>query len=206
MSTEDQNKVLSEEELKAKIEAEVEARLKPIKEKLDGAYSQRDAALQRADAAETKAKELEIQKLKESGNELEAARMELAEAKARAANLEKRNTELERDNRLRAALNGLSFRNDRAARSAFNEISQDIIIADGEWKHKSGTSIEEAVRSFSEDKENSFLFAPPNNSGAGSDYRPSKNSESNSNKSLFKMSQAEVLKLAKEGKLPNQRK
>lgn len=206
MPTEDHDKVLTEEEIKARIEAEVENRLKPIKDKLDGAYTQRDAALQRADAAETKAKELEIQKLKEAGNELEATRLELAEAKARAVNLEKRNTELERDNRLRAALNGLSFRNDRAARSAFNEISQDLVITDGEWKHKDGSTIESAVHRFSEDKENSFLFTPPNNSGNGSDYKPSKTNENNTNKSLFNMSQAEVLKMAREGKLPTKRK
>lgn len=196
-----------EKEIEARVTAAVEERLKPIKEKLDSAYSQRDEAAKRAELAELKAKELEIQKLKDEGKAVEALEAQLAAATARAAALEQQNTELARNNELRAALQGLKFRSDKASRSAFNDIVGELINDNGVWKHKSGSSIADAVRAYAEDEDNAYLFTPVQNSGSGADYKPPKHSQSpNETKSLFAMSQAEVLKLAKEGKLPNRRK
>lgn len=189
-----------------KLDEELEKRLADIKSKLDGAYSQRDAALAKVAEREAKDREAEVARLREAGKEKEAHALELAELKARAEALEKRNTELSRDNAVRTALAAHPLRNDKASQMAYQGIVSELVLNDkGEWVHKSGITIPDFVAAFAADKDNEFLFKSKPNSGSGSGgAKPS--DTAGKPKSLFGMSQAEVMKMAAEGKLPNQSK
>ena len=185
----------------ARIEALIESRLKPIKEKLDQAYAQRDAAQEKADKLEKERRDAELKRLEEEGKHKEVyeARLE-DERKAREA-LERRNIELTRDLELKDALKDLTFRNERASQMAFQEIVGDLSRDEkGNWVHKSGLGLRDAVKKFAEDEANSFLFKSKGSSGSGSDTTKPADT-STKPKSIFEMSQAEVLKMAAEGKL-----
>ena len=80
-------------------------------------------------------------------------------------------------------------------------ISQLVQNEKGEWTHRSGVSIKDFVTTFAGDENNSYLFKSKSNSGNGSESQKETNTNKNQRKSLFGMSQAEVLKLAEEGKL-----
>ena len=183
---------------------ELEQRLNGTKANLDKAFEARDAAIKKAAELEQKLKEAEIERLKNEGKVKEALELQLQEEKARREALEKRNTELSRDVEVRAALSGLDFRNERASQLAYKEIVADLVRDEsGVWKHKSGKSIEDFVKAFAADEDQSFLFKVKHNNGAGSNGSPRGGSgdPTQGKKSLFEMSQEEVLKLAREGKL-----
>lgn len=189
----------------ADIQALVDEQLKDIKGKLDKAYGARDAALAKVAEHEQRLREAELARLKEEGKHKEAYEMQLAEEKARREAVEKKNIELTRDIDLRNALSGLTFRNEHAAGMAFRELVQELIRDEkGEWVHKSGIPIREAVQKFAENEENAFLFKQKVNSGSGNSS-PSGTPDSGS-KPLYKQTQAEVLALARQGKLPNQKR
>jgi hypothetical protein len=184
------------------LKAAVEEQLKPIKGKLDAAFSQRDEALRKLAEKEAKDREAELKRLEEEGKHKEVYEMRLAEEKARNQALEKQNIELARDLELRTSLSTLPFRNDAASKMAYQELLGQLVRNEqGVWLHKSGASIAAAVKAFQENDENSFLFKPKANSGGNTTtVKPSDNSSKP--KSVFEMSQEEVLKLAAEGKLP----
>jgi non-ribosomal peptide synthetase component F len=95
----------------------------------------------------------------------------------------------------------MTFRNDKAAEMAFREIVSNLVQTDDEtWVHRSGVTVRDYCEAFSKDDEQSFLFKPKVSSGAGTQASKGTN-RSDGKKSLFDMSQAEVLKLAAEGKL-----
>jgi len=182
----------------------VENTLKEIKTKLDSAYGSRDEALRKIADFERKEKEENIKKLQEEGKFKEAFEVQLAEERARRESLEKRNVELTRDITVRNSLTGLDFRNDKAVDVAYQDIVGQLIQDDkGVWVHRSGVSIRDFVKAYTETEDNSFLFKPKVSSGSGSNSgtNNSNNSSSSAKKSLFNMSQEEVLKLASEGKL-----
>lgn len=180
---------------------QVAEQLKDIKSKLDNAYTQRDEALRKIAEFEEKEKQANIEKLKEEGKLKEAFDLQLAEERAKREAAEKRNTELTRDNAVRAALGGLDFRNEAASNMAYQQIiGQFIQNEQGVWVHKSGISIQDFVNNFATDENNGFLFKAKVNSGAGTPPATNDNS-GGGKKSLFEMSQAEVLKMAQEGKL-----
>jgi hypothetical protein len=188
------------------LEKFVEEKLKPIKEKLDGAFSQRDEALRKVAEFEAKEREREIASLKEQGKLKEAFEMQLAEKDAKLSTLEKQNIELSRDSDVRAVLSGIEFRNEKANDMAFQEIVSQLVRNErGEWVHKSGVPIRDFVKQYVDDEANNFLLKSKASSGSGSKGPSDKGPSGGDNKSLFSMTTAEVLKLAREGKLPNQR-
>ncbi len=188
------------------LDAAVAAALAPMKEKIDKAYSARDEALKTVAEKEQKEKELEIARLNEEGKHKEAYEMQLAQEKAAREVLEKRVTELSRDGEVRNALGAYTFRADSAAKMAFKEVISDLVQNDkGQWvQNKTNLSIEDAVKAFLDDETNSFLLKPKANSGSGN-TSTTPNNEPPAKKSLFDMSQEEVIKLAAEGKLPRRK-
>ena len=139
--------------------------------------------------------------MEEDGKFKEAYELRLAESNARLAALEKRNTELSRDVSVRDALKGLAFRNDTASEMAYKVITEQLVQNDaGQWVHRSGVSIRDYVGEFAKSEEQSFLFKPKSSSGAGTNSSTGGTPDTTTTKSLFQMSQAEVLKMAAEGK------
>ena len=192
----------------AKLVAEkVAEQLKETKGKLDAAYAARDAAAKKAEALEKKEREAELKLLDESGKHKEAFDIRMAEAEAKFNTLQAENNalkqgnlELTRDAQIRDSLRGNEFRNDIAAEMAFSTISGQLIRNEqGQWVHRSGVSIKDFIASFAGDEKNSFLFKPKESSGSGTAPPGVPNTN---NQSLFGKTQAEVLRLATEGKLP----
>lgn len=193
-------------EITPEIQAMIDEALKPIKEKLDGAYSARDAALRDKAALEQKAREEEQARLRAAGKEQEAIALELADTKAKLSASEQRVVELSRDGELRSALAGHRFRSDNAREMAFRELVGTLVRDDnGVWKSKTGADIASTVKAFVEAEANSFLLTPKQNSGGGSGS-PGNGGAPDSNKSLFERTQEDVLKMASEGRLRRQRK
>lgn len=192
-------------ELISKIVKErLDVELANIKGKLDGAYKQRDEYQAKIAAFESKEREATLKRLSEEGKHKEAYEIQLAEERAANATLAKRNTELSRDVSVRESLRSLSFRNDKAANMAFQEITSNLVQDEHkQWVHRSGISVKEYCEAFSKDEEQSFLFKAKVNSGAGTASGNSGNGVPGDNKpkSLFAMSQADVIKMASEGKL-----
>lgn len=186
------------------VKQQVEDQLKDIKQKLNNAYGARDEALKKVAEFEQARKEAELKRLQEEGKHKEAYELQLAEEKAKREAVERRNIELTRDIEVRDALKGYSFRNDSATEMAYREIVTQLIQSEnGVWVHKSGISIRDFVKAFSDNEDNSFLFKPKVSSGSGStSSKGTSNSSNDKAKSLFDLSQEEVLKLAQEGKLP----
>jgi hypothetical protein len=184
------------------VEERINESLKPIKEKLDKAYSARDEALRKIAEYEQKEKEAELKRLQEEGKHKEAYEMQLAEERAKREAIEKRNIELTRDLEVKNVLTSVEFRNDRAAEIAYKEVVTQLVQNEnGAWVHRSGVSIRDFIKSFVDDDNNAFLLKPKASSGSGStSVKPSVSSGSEK-KSLFSMSQEEVLKMAREGKL-----
>lgn len=192
---------LSDPEIQALVKTAVAEELKEVKAKLDAAYGKRDEALQRVAEFEQKERDAEVARLQEEGKHREAFELQLAEMKASRDALVKRNIELTRDIDTRNALAGFSFRNEKAAKMAFEEVTSQLVQNEaGEWVHKSGVTVKDFVKAFAENEDNAFLFKQKQNSGNGSqDPKPPQGGKP---KSLFEMSQDEVLKMAAEGKLP----
>jgi hypothetical protein len=189
-------------EVKVLIAAAVKDALADFKVKIEAAYKQRDAAQARVAELEAKDQQREIEALKAAGKDREAFELELAALKAQNAELAVRNTTLARDNLIKSELGAFTFRNKKAAELALSEITAQMIKGeDGNWVHKSGQAIEVAVKTFAEDKDNSFLFKAKTNSGSGEDVPSGTLDTSPKGKSLFEMSQADVMKMAEQGKL-----
>ena len=181
------------------LETVITERLKPIKEKLDRAFAERDELARKLAEKEQRDREAEIQRLKDAGKETEALNMQLAAEKAAKEALERRNIELTRDIELKDALVGLPFKNDKALRLAQSEIAAELIQDEnGLWKHKSGVSIADYVKNFANNPANEFLFKAKINNGAGD---VTTTTTVIPGKSIFEMSQEEVIKQAAEGKL-----
>jgi len=178
--------------------------LAAIKGKLDNSYAARDAALNKAAELEAKERERELKRLEEEGKHKEAFEIRLAEEKAAREVAERRNIELTRDLEIKNVLASLPLRNPRASDMAFENIARELVQNDkGVWVHRSGVSVKDFIKSFADDEDNSFLFKPKTNSGGGTTTTaPSSPAAS---KSLFAMSQAEVMKMAAEGKLPKRK-
>jgi hypothetical protein len=188
----------SEEE---RIQALIDAALKPIKSKLDKAYAARDAAEEKAEKLEKEKRDEKLRKLEEEGKHKEAYEIQLEEEREARRKAEAKATRLSRDNLLSEALRGLPFKNDKASNAAFNELVGEMVQDDeGNWKHKSGQSIRDVVKDFQKDEDNSFMFKVKANSGVGDNPKPPSN-PGNKATSLFEMNDADVFKLAAEGKL-----
>ena len=203
--TEEQKK---DQDLIAKLVAEqITENLKPIKEKLDKAYGERDELKKKLDAIEKEKREAELQRLTEEGKHKEVFEARLAEEKEAREKLERRNIELTRDIEVRNSLSTHQFRNENALEMAYKEIVGQLVRDEnGAWVHRSGISIRDFVKAFVDNEDNAFLLKAKVSTGGGSSSPTSKGtSDDSAPKSLFGMSQDEVLKLAREGKLPRRK-
>ena len=195
-------RVAEEKRINDLVQKRVDESLKEIKGNLDKAYNQRDELQKKLAEKELAENEAKKKKLEEEGKHKELYELQLSEERAKREALEKRNTELSRDVELRQALSGKNFKNDRTTNIAFKEIVDELVKNDaGVWMHKSGLAISAYVDKFCSDEGNAFLFTVKANSGSGTSSHNSDTNTDNKPKSLFKMSQEEVLKLAEAGKL-----
>lgn len=206
-NTNPDNKAVDEKaDIQELVAKKVEESLKDIKSKLDKAYAVRDEALKKIADIEQARKEAELKRLQEEGKHKEALELQLAEAQAARAAVEKRNTELTRDLSLRNVLAGLNFRNENAQEMAYREIVNDLVQdQNGNWVHKSGSNIKDFVKSFASEESNSFLFKTKPSSGNGGGTVTPTDTSSLSGKSIFEVSQQDVMKLVREGKLTRRR-
>jgi len=203
------SKMTDQEKLDALVAAEVAAKLKDIKGKLDNSFAERDAALRKAEALEKKERDAELKALEDAGKFKEAFELKLAEEQAKYADLESKfkslqdtNLEITRNTSLKDHLSGVDFRNSRALEMAFNQILPEIIKNDkGEWVHRSGMSIKDYVKGFAKDEANSFLIKPKESSGGGT--TPAGTTPAGNGKtSLLGKTTAEILAMAEAGQLP----
>lgn len=188
----------------AKLVAEqVAEALKPIKEKLNNAFRERDEAKAKAEELEKKEREANIKRMQEEGKHKEAAELLVAEERVRRETAERRVVELTRDVDVKDALGTLEFRSEAAREMALKEVTSQL-VSDGKggWTHKSGISIKDFVKVFSDSDANSFLFKAKVSSGGGSSTTTSSTTvDTTKDKSVFALSQSEVLKLAEKGQL-----
>jgi len=183
------------------IEAAVQDRLQQMKQNMDRMVRERDEALKKAAEVEQAQKAAEIERLEAEGKLKEALEMKLAEANAKLKVFEEENTKLNRDNVVNTQLATLEFRNERSRQMAQRDIVEQLVQNEnGAWVHKSGSSIQEFIDSYSKSEDNSFLFRVKANSGAGT-ATPSAPSQVDAPKSISQMSQEEVLALAAKGQL-----
>ena len=189
------------------VAAKVEESLKEIKSKLDSAYSARDAAHKKLAEIERKDREASLKALEEAGKWKEASEVRLTEEQAKRNELQAQfeelqrvNLELTRDAKIRDAMRTVQFRNSKAETMAFKDIAAELIRDEkGNWVHKTGVSIEDFVKAFTEDEANGFLVIPKTSTGGGTQQIAG--ISSSSSPSLFQRKQSEVLKMAAEGKL-----
>lgn len=192
-------------EVQALIDAALAKQLDETKKNLDKAYSARDEAKAEADRVKAALREAEVKQLEKEGKAAEALQLQLEDERKRREAAEAANTTLSRDNAVRQSLQdqSLVFMNGSALEMAFSRIVSSLVRNDkGEWVTLSGASITDAVKVFAADENNTFLFKAKANSGAGTNNNQSNGSPA-PNKSVFSMTQAEVIKLAAEGKLGN---
>lgn len=203
VESENKNTESNSDPVQKLVEEKVKEAVKNIKSQLDNAYSARDEALKKLAEIEKFKKQEELKRLQEEGKHREALEMQLAEERAQKSAYEKKVIELTRDIELKGALSSYTFKNDNAFNMAYREIVDQLVQDDkGVWRHRSGVSLKDYVRQFSESDENSFLLKPKFSSGSGSSsVKVSSPSSGLDGKSIFSLPQEEVLKLAREGKL-----
>jgi len=186
---------------KAELDAAIAEALKNMKANLDRAYEERDTARAEVAVFKQKEREAEIQRLKDEGKHKEAHEAELATLRQSVEELQSVNLTLTRDNFVNSTLSTFEFRNDKARQMAFQEITAQLVRDEsGEWLHKSGTSIADFSKSFREDEANAFLFKKPVSSGSG--VQSTTTSAPSTGGNLFEKSFEEVVRMAREGKLP----
>ncbi len=209
MTTENQENITNEEvkttepstDIQTLVNDEVAKAIKNIKGNLDNAYNERDTYKAEIAKIKADAQATEIATLEKQGKHQEVMAIQMAELTKKLETYETKNTELSRDNAVRAQLNGLDFKNEKAATMAYGDIVSNLAKnADGEWMHTSGVTINEAVSSYSKDDKNAFLFNVKANAGSG--ISPVKSAVGTiPTKSIKDMDQSEVLKAVAEGKL-----
>ena len=183
------------------INAEVSKAIKNIKGNLDNAYAERDAYKAKIAEAEAAKQAAEIAALEKAGKHQEVMQIQMNELTKKLETYEQKNTELSRDNAVRSQLNGLDFRNDKAANMAYSDIVSSLTKdVNGNWVHSSGASIAEAVSSYAKDDKNAFLFNVKANAGTGTTVsKPA--TGTTPVKSIKEMDQHELLQAIAEGKI-----
>jgi len=189
-------------EFKDAVAAAVAEQLKDLKAKVDNAYSQRDTVVKEAEELKQKLSEQQTEKLKAEGKVAEALELELSQERAKSEVLAKRNIELTRDLEIKSVLNGYDFRSDKASKMAFSEITAQLVQTEqGSWQGKNGDKVEKIIGDFMSSEDNEFLLKPKANSGGGHLPTSPTSPPPSSGKSLFQMTQKEVLEMAATGKL-----
>lgn len=185
------------------IEAAVQERLKQMKDNMDRMVRERDEALKAKAEVEQAQKAAEIERLEAEGKLKEALEMKLAEANAKLKVFEEENTKLNRDNVVNSQLATLEFRNERSRQMAQRDIVEQLVQNEnGAWVHKSGSSIQEFIDSYSKSEDNEFLFRVKANSGSGT-ATPAAQAPSSEAKSISQMTTEEILNMAAKGQLGN---
>jgi len=187
--------------VKELVDTEVAKAIKNIKSNLDSAYQQRDAALAEVALAKEEKQKAEITALEKSGKHQEVMQMKLTELTSKLESYEQKNTELSRDNAVRAQLNSLNFKSDKAAKMAYTDIVGSLKKdATGNWVHENGLSINDAVSSYAKDDNNAFLFSVKANAGSG--INPAKPASGNNPvKSIKEMSTQEMIDAVAKGQI-----
>ena len=197
------NELMGSDKVQLLIQKQIQEALDPIKSKLDGAFDERDKALKDAKEASEKVTSAKAEALESQGKADEATQLRLEAVQEQLKELQESNTKLSRDNMVRDAIKGLDFASDRAADLAYKSIVGELKQDDsGNWVHNSGQTMTDFVKEYSDDEGNSFLFKVKKNSGTGT--QPSDSSDTpnpHEGKKLSELTEAEVLKLASEGKL-----
>ena len=200
----DYDKLSAEEKLAADIKKGVEEALKPIKANLDKVYEERDIAITGLQKFQDAEKAQKLKDLEAAGKHKEVFDLQMKEKDDENATLKATNLKLTRDASLKAELGLLDFRNVSASSMAYREIVADLVQNEEKaWVHKSGVSIADFVATYAKNEDHAFLFKANISSGGGG-KKIVKGKGGDGDNSLFSKSQAEVLKMAKEGKLPNQ--
>lgn len=188
--------------VKRLVEERVAAELAEVKSKLNNAYKARDEATAKNAEFERKEREANLKRLEEEGKHKEVYEIKLAEQQARLDASERRTTELTRDVSVRNALGSLTFKNAAAIDMAYREITAQLIQdGSGNWVHRTGIAISDFVESFAKNDDMAFLFKAKVSQGANVTGKTTDGKVTSERKSLFNMSQAEVIKMAAEGKL-----
>jgi len=191
----------SVEEKTDPIEREIQERLLKMKSNMDRMANERDEALKKAAEIENNQKQDQMKRLEEEGKLQEVLEMKLAESQAKLKVFEEENTKLNRDSVVNSTLGMLEFRSDRSRQLAYRDIVEQLVQNEnGSWVHKTGTSIQDFVTSYSKDDDNSFLFRVKGNTGAGAG-QPSGTPSMEQKKSIGEMTTEEVLALASKGQL-----
>lgn len=193
------------EETAKMVQAQVDAQLKDVKDKLDKAYAARDAAATKAAELEENQRLANVKRLEDEGKHTEVAQLKIAHLEGQLNAAKSRVTELTRDSAVDAALNGLNFQGPAAAKAARRELIDQLVCnEDGSWTHKTGVSIKDAVSAFEKQEENAFLFKPKQTSGSGFDGsgKPVDVSQGLNGRKMSDIPVSEMLALAQSGKLP----
>lgn len=194
-------RALTDAEIDKLVNDAADLKLKPVKDNLDKAYKERDDYKKKVDAQTEKDRAAELKRLEEEGKHKEAYEMRLKEKDERIAALEHDNVGLTRDISVRAVLSAHPFKSPKALEMAYSDLVKDFIRdAEGKWINRDGTSIEATVKRYLENDENTFLLKPKTNSGGGQS-KTDGSGDNTKQKSIFDMTQAEVMALAAEGKL-----
>lgn len=170
--TSDETKVVlspaaTPEEIQEMVQKLVAEQLAPMKQNVGKAYEERDKAAKELAQLRANAKAAEIQRLQDEGKEAEALKMQLAELQGQLEATKEINTKLSRDQLVDNALAGLSFKSEYAKRVAKADLIAELVqSADGQWVHKTGASVNDAVDMFSKDADKQILFVPKNSTGA----------------------------------------
>jgi hypothetical protein len=189
------------------MEDELSQRLAKMKSNMDRMSKERDDALKKAAELEKKEKDAKIKALEEEGKYKEASDLKIKDLEAKLKVYEEENVKLNRDGAVQNILNSFDFRNEKSRQMAFHDIVAQLVQNESkQWVHNSGTfnSLKDFVEDYSKNEDNSFLFKPKLNSGAGTVQANSPTNpvtSDNANKKLSEMTQDEVLKLAAAGKL-----
>jgi len=207
----DSNTTFTKEEFDAAIKDAVSDALAEFKTKMDALDKERRNAVARTERLdkELKAEEARREQLEAEHNTALSKSKEVFEAKLSEQTkafeeLRNLNVALTRDTQLKGALAGLPFKNAKASDMAYRDIVNQLVEKDGEWRHTSGCTMQEFVNKFAADADQSFLFVQSATSGSGAGSSRRSSSETGY-KSLSDLPQSELLRLAEEGKLPNQK-
>ena len=186
------------------VESELNQRLAKMKSNMDRMSKERDDALKKAAELEKKEKDAQIKSLEEEGKYREASDLKIKDLEAKLSVFEEENVKLNRDGAVQSLLGPFEFRNEKSRQMAFHDIVAQLVRNDGgQWVHKSGSfdSLKDFVEDYSKNEDNSFLFKPKLNSGAGTSSHAGTPAIQDRPKRLSEMTQDEVLKLAAKGDL-----
>jgi len=176
--------------------------LAPIKDNLNKAYKARDDALEEVKKLKKEKRDAELEKLKTEGKTNEHYEGRLKDKDDEISELKQEIVKLRRDNTVQQSLSTVTFRNERAAKTAQRDVISELVENEkGEWVHKSGKSIADYIKSFVEDEDNAFLFPAKENKGTQTPQNKGQKQVDTGTKKLRDRTVAEVLKLAAEGKL-----